>query len=225
MNLFKKEYQQDRTHLLILGLPRSGTSILASLIGAHSKISLICEDFGRSWIDAIGKPVVGNKLCVPRQIDMNRSRNLGVKLLNRAGFLKLWPKSLLSIEDYLEINNLKLILIRRNLADVRNSMENRDMVTWPTIKGEVKTKEVSGDEIEYTIEKGSQILTQLEQRKNAYSISFEELLNQTEPTLQQLCEFIGVSYEEQIIEEGPRWNWVYPEVSAKGIDKSKAGKK
>ncbi|MDR8394069.1 sulfotransferase [Aliifodinibius sp. S!AR15-10] len=225
MKLFKKDYQQDRTHLLILGLPRSGTSILASLIGAHSNVSLICEDFGRSWIDAIGKPVVGNKLCVPRQIDMDRKRNMGVKLLNRVGLLKLWPKSMLSIEDYLEIDNLKLILIRRELSDVRNSMGNRDMVTLPTFKGEVKTEEISEEEIEYTIEKGSQILSQLEQRDNAFTISFDELINQTEPTLQTLCDFIGVSYEEQMIEEGPRWNWVYPEISAKGIDKSKAGKK
>lgn len=222
MNLIRRKKQEERTHLLILGLPRSGTSLLASLLGAHSKASVVCEDFGRSWMDVMGQPIAGNKLCVPRQIDMDRRRTFSVKLMNRFGLLKRWPKSQYSINDYLEIPNLKLILIKRAPADVRDSMGRRDKMNWTNFMGKIQSRETSGKEIEYTLEKGTQILTTLEKRDNAITLLFDDLVNDTENSLKKLCTFIGIPYENQLTEEGTRWNWMYPKVSEKGINKSKA---
>ncbi|MFH5831721.1 sulfotransferase family protein [Halalkalibaculum sp. DA3122] len=222
MNLIRRKKQEERTHLLILGLPRSGTSLLASLLGAHSKASVICEDFGRSWMDVLGKPVVGNKLCVPRQIDLDRRRTIAVKLANRLGLLKRWPKSTYSINDYLIIPNLRLILIERDPVDVRNSIQNRGAVTWTGMDGTIKNREISTNEIDYTIDRGTAILDTLKPRENARTLSFKDLINQTDSVLKDLLPFIGLSYEEGLVENGTRWNWMYPKVSEKGIDADKA---
>ncbi|MDZ7690393.1 MAG: hypothetical protein U5K69_04460 [Balneolaceae bacterium] len=183
---------------------------------------MICEDFGRSWMDVIGKPIVGNKLCVPRQIDINRRRNFTVKLANRLHLLKRWPKSTYCISDYLQLPNLKLILIRRAPRDVRNSIGNRGNLTWTGLDGNVKTQNIDDEDIDYTIEKGTEILDQLEARDEVIVIQFEKLINETEATLRDLATYLGVEYEAQMIAQGTRWNWMYPKESREGIDKKKA---
>ena len=55
----------EPTPLLLLGAPRSGTTLLATMISRHSEIAIINED--RSWATrrTLGKAAVGNKRCVP----------------------------------------------------------------------------------------------------------------------------------------------------------------
>lgn len=213
--------QAKRKHILVVGLPRSGTSLLASLIGAHPEISMCNEDFRKSWVNLIGKPVVGNKLCVPRQIGWKKKRNVWIKLLNRVGIFKLWPKSHYSLQDYLGIPNLFVVGIRRNLQNVEKSIQNRDSITWKGMGDGISEKPITKKTTQFTIERGSEILDKLENLENSYFIKFEDLISETEESLRGAFEFLEIEFDESIIEKGPNWNWVYPDVSSKGIDKSK----
>lgn len=220
--MLKKEKQNERTHLLIVGLPRSGTSILASLVGAHSRVSIVCEDFGRIWTSVLGKPVVGNKLCVPRQISWHKHNSTIIKILKRFGLFKIWPKSHYSIQDYLQLPNLKIIVINRDLDDIRKSMVNRGELKWTGITGKVKSKKISERIIDYTVENGAKILDRLSNRKEVVSVEFDQLLYSPDSVLKEICSFIGVPFEEKMIDRGPQWNWMYPKESSQGLNVSKA---
>ena len=219
--MLSKKAQASRKHILIVGLPRSGTSILASLIGAHPHISICNEDFGKSWINIIGKPIVGNKLCVPRQIDWKRRRTSWIKLLNRFGIFKLWPKSHFSLQDYLSLPNLIIIGIRRNPKKVRQSIQNRDSITWKGMGKGTSEKSITKKTTQYTVDNGTEILDRLDKLDKSYFIQFEELISDTENILKGIFHFIDVEYKKGIVEQATKWNWVYPNVSKKGIDKSK----
>jgi hypothetical protein len=58
-NMLNHDSQTERTHVLILEAPRSGASILASLVVAHPDIALCSEDFRNTWTTAIGKTGCG----------------------------------------------------------------------------------------------------------------------------------------------------------------------
>jgi len=62
----------EPTHLLIIGAPRSGTTLLAAMIGAHSKVAMLIEDRFFSIKKLTGKEVLANKLCIPHQLEIDR---------------------------------------------------------------------------------------------------------------------------------------------------------
>lgn len=64
-----------RTHLLILGAPRSGTTLLAAMLGNHPDVAILHEVDGPEELNVLGKKVIGNKLCVPYNIELERRRN------------------------------------------------------------------------------------------------------------------------------------------------------
>lgn len=114
MTMLNRNSQAERTHVLILGAPRSGTSILASLVGAHPDIAMCSEDYSNAWTAIIGKPVVGNKLCVPRQLHPFIKNNYFIKFIKRVGLGKFLPLSEYAIRDYLNLPNLKILYIVRD---------------------------------------------------------------------------------------------------------------
>ena len=219
--MLRRKAQRNRKHLLVVGLPRSGTSLLASLIGAHPKVSMTNEDFTKNWLSNIGKPIVGNKLCVPRQLDWDRKNTISIRLLNKFGLLTLWPKSRYAITDYLNLPNLQIIGIKRNSDQVYKSLCNRGAVTWKPLGGDISKKPLSEEVIDYTITRGKEILGRLEAKDNSYFINFEQLLENTEKEIQLVFEKLNLEYNESIISQATKWNWMYPKVSKKGIDKSK----
>ena len=62
---------QDTKGLLIIGPPRSGTTLLAALLAAHSHIGVIMEGMGYDARHLLGVEVWANKLCVPNQITLD----------------------------------------------------------------------------------------------------------------------------------------------------------
>lgn len=59
-------------HLLIIGSQRSGTSLLATLLGSQNDIAVSSEVKTRAWRHVLSHHVVGVKLCVPEQIMLNQ---------------------------------------------------------------------------------------------------------------------------------------------------------
>ena len=53
---------------LIIGPPRSGTTLCAACVGAHPDIAMTSEDMYHGAKNAVGVKIWGNKLCVPNHI-------------------------------------------------------------------------------------------------------------------------------------------------------------
>lgn len=122
----------NHSHLLILGAPRSGTTLAAAMLGCHSKIAVLNENHDGSIMRILSKQVRGVKLCVPNQIDLDRRSTPVIKpalvLLRRIGMRSLvhWPSSRWSIRDYQErIPNLRILAVIRDVRDVRASICRR----------------------------------------------------------------------------------------------------
>ncbi|HEX2228509.1 MAG TPA: sulfotransferase, partial [Candidatus Binatia bacterium] len=77
---------KELRHLLILGAPRSGTTLLATMISRHTEIGILNEDRGWAMRRLLGKTVVGNKRCVPNQIELKKRHPLHFRFLKTLGF-------------------------------------------------------------------------------------------------------------------------------------------
>ena len=65
--------------LLLLGCQRSGTTLLAAMLGGHSEINMLFESTSDDVLKLIGKKYSGNKALVRRQIRFSqRSSKFGL---------------------------------------------------------------------------------------------------------------------------------------------------
>jgi hypothetical protein len=81
--------------LIITGAPRSGTTLLASMIGGHRDIGVIDEWFASVEQNIIGKQIVGNKLTIPNQVRYKPTRL--DKMLNRQGLSYKLAKKIINV--------------------------------------------------------------------------------------------------------------------------------
>ena len=117
----------EPTHLLLLGAPRSGTTLLATMISRHSEIAIMNEDRGWAMRRILGKAVVGNKRCVPNQIELKKRGVLHFRFLKSLGLAMEYQSSQYSIEEYLGLPNSKSHWIdsRRQRRGVLNHESKR----------------------------------------------------------------------------------------------------
>jgi len=132
----------DGTHLLIVGSPRSGTTLLSAMLGCHPEIALLNEDLYGGSLTILSKKVRGVKLCMPNQIELEQSewmrledfiisslqkvlRPIRIQLGLRSPIIR-GKKSKLSIRDYQKSTEKLFILgIIRNPHDSINSIMKR----------------------------------------------------------------------------------------------------
>ena len=97
--------------LVVIGLQRTGTTLLASMLGRHPEINMLFESVTKDSLKLNGKQWNGNKLLAYRQIRsnkrsskwghlINRIVNLDFKQENRHHLVRPFPTSVMSIEDY-----------------------------------------------------------------------------------------------------------------------------
>lgn len=193
------------THLLVLGAPRSGTTLLAAMIGCHDQVGMLSEDFGTAVRHIVGKPVVGNKLCVPNHIEMRQTRPEWVRLVGTRGFHKLHqygyfryrPEALLCIEDYLSWENVKLIAIIRDGNAVVSSIMKRGEQPY----------EVAA----YRWRRSIEVISELrnEHPETLLVLSFEHLVKQPAIAMHRVAEHLGLPFQSQML-EGYRYTRAYP---------------
>ncbi|NQZ87209.1 MAG: sulfotransferase [Colwellia sp.] len=115
-----------KSHVLIIGTPRSGTTLFCSMLGCHPEIALLSEDLNCGEFKLVSKKVVGNKLCIPNQIELQQSYFRSSfdhvygelqKYLNklRLKFGQKTPiprsrKARLSIKDYQQNSDIDLVV-------------------------------------------------------------------------------------------------------------------
>ena len=190
--------------LLILGCQRSGTTLLASMLGRHSEINMLFESTSKDVLSLIGKKYRGNKLCVWRQIRFDQKASLFGHLMNRlVNFhlldskkyhrIRIRPTSVFSINDYLERGAI-LITISRDKEAVVKSMVNRTPLSE---KQAVKEWE-----------KAEEILQEAN-RRGAINIQFNDLIKTPEKVMKFLCTKLNLEFEQKML-EGSKYNIIYP---------------
>jgi len=188
--------ESNRRHLLILGAPRSGTTLLAAMIGCHDDIGLLVEAKRMAFTEIVGKAVVGNKLCVPNQIEFEANWDRRVSRFSKA-----------ALEKYLALPNFKLVLIVRHVEAVASSIKKR-----------------AGKPNETALmywRRGIEIMHKLKQRlpQDAVVISFESMLANPERHMRRVTDLLALPYQEKML-EGYKHNPYYREFS--GFDLSRA---
>jgi len=186
----------ERTHVLILGAPRSGTTLLTTLLGHHPDTRMMSECVWHEHRKQIGGKVVGNKLCIPNQITLEPSRGgleypENVKallkgkhsLLTRATLAARWllgrlPYRTVCIRDYVERWDAKLLCIVRNPDHVINSMQKR--AGWSSEMA--KEHWATAITTIYTLVQEYPAVTHL--------VSFADLVSSTEPVLRCKSHFL-----------------------------------
>ena len=193
---------------VIVGLQRTGTTLLSSMMGRHPEINMLFESVTKDSLKLIGKEWNGNKLLAYRQIRqnkrasylghlMNRIANLDFKKKNRHHLVRPFPTSVMSIEDY-KREGAVFITIERDKESSVSSMKER--------AGQ------SDNQANFEWEEGMKIINNLKS-KGAYSLTFVDLVNDTERILEEVCKFLDVEYLKDRMLEGPKYNFVYPQDS------------
>lgn len=199
--------------LLILGCQRSGTTLLAAMLGRHSEINMLFENNTDATFELIGKKYSGNKILAWRQVRwnqraskfghlVNRIVNLDFFLKRRSHKIRVFPLSRLSIKDYVE-KDAKIITIVRDKKEVVNSI----------VKRAEMPKELAEKEYDLAIK-------EIERVKEiaVANIDFSDLVNDPIDTLTEVCDSLDIEFEERML-EGPKYNFVYPNLE---IIKSKS---
>ena len=193
---------------LIVGLQRTGTTLLSSMLGRHPEINMLFESVTKDSLKLIGKEWNGNKLLAYRQIRqnkrssywghlINRIANLDIKRKNRHHLVRPFPTSVMSIEDY-KSEGAVFITIERDKFSSVNSMKKR--------AGQ------SQKQASFEWDKGMDIINSLKS-DGAFSLTFVDLVNNSEKILEDICEFLEIEFFKDKMLEGPKYNFVYPQDS------------
>ena len=200
--------------ILVLGVQRSGTTLLAAMLGRHSEINMLFESPTDDLLRSIGKKYTGNKLLTWRQIRMhqrasrfghfvNRLVNIDLFRSRRHHQLRPFPISSLSINDYIDLGAI-IITITRNKADVVKSIRKRT--------------QMSESKASFEYDRAMRDIEAV--RDRAINVTFEDLVSNPEPVLQSVCSEMGIEYEPRMM-EGPKYNFVYPHDKVIADDKAR----
>jgi Sulfotransferase family len=186
------------THLLSLGPPRSGTTLLAAMISRHTEIGILNENKSWAMRQLLGKVVVGNKRCIPNQIELKKRGRLSLRFFKTIGLAKEYQSSEYSIEDYLTLPNIKILCLIRSGDDVISSIMKR---------GEKNFRIAA-----YRWRRAIEIIHYLNQTypKLTLVVSFEDVVMQPREMMERIAKFLGVEYQERML-EGPKYNPWYTE--------------
>jgi hypothetical protein len=198
---------------VVIGLQRTGTTLLASMLGRHPEINMLFESVTKDSLRLIGKKWNGNKLLAYRQIReiqraskfghfINRCANFDFRKKSRPHLIRPFPTSIMSIEDYKQEGAI-FITIERDMESSVSSMMKR--------AGQSRKQA----EKEYKL--AMEIINNLK-KESSYSLTFLELINNSEKVLKEICQLLELDYEPKMM-DGPKYNFVYPN---KGIIKKKS---
>jgi hypothetical protein len=180
--------------LLILGAPRSGTTLLAAMLGAHPDIAILHEETSLAMRLILGKSYKGVKLCVPNHIRLSqRGSILYHQLMKIRGVRRInlyMVESKYSIRDYQKIfPNLRVLMILRAPDQVVSSIRRR--IHWPKSYGEYCFK--------YAV-KTMWKLTQEDATGCTKVVQFDSLVTQPEHVMREICSWLGCEFDQAMLE-------------------------
>jgi Sulfotransferase family len=182
---------------LIIGAPRSGTTLLAALIGAHPDVAVVTEDWGTVWRSAAGKALVGNKLCTPIHIELDERWRHRTQVLHRLGLRRRPPASRLSLRDYLVLPARLVTITRERDANVGSMMARGGQ---------------SREEAERRWRRSAEIRDQVRAQwpDSVCSVTYEDLTSDPDSVLREVMAFLGVQFDPRQL-GGAQYNPNYPD--------------
>ncbi len=192
---------KDRPTFMVLGTPRSGTTLLAALLGSHPEIAMLDEDLNGGVLAVTGNKLPGVKLCVPAQIHPTGRKNWLTKMMSLSGGLRnrftQWrTHSTLSLADYEGARAMRYVCLIRspapNLASIKVRAGKRAHIA------------------ERIVQDGLQMILEIAQdpARKTLVLSYEDLVSDTEAQLRRLCAFLDTPFDPQMM-EGARHNHRY----------------
>ncbi len=205
-----KSFIKNVNYLLIIGAPRSGTTLLASLISAHDDVAMLIEDRNFSIRKLTGKKILANKLCIPNQIELSTSSNSVIKYLKKYNLFQKRSTSKYCIDDYLRLPGIKIISIIRNPNNVVSSIIERGK-----------------KDLNIAIYRWYRAIEIIDYLKSKYIekvliVSFEKLVNEPENVIKIVSHFLQIEYQPKML-DGAKYNFLYDETE--NIDPTKADDK
>jgi len=185
--------------LLITGCHRSGTTLLASMIGSHSDIVVLNEEYFDGLEKVIGKKWAGVKAPVPNVLYESKNSLFMTVLKRKLAWVNRKCKFILkvyrirgwyhySISDFVKNRNAKIIFISRKFESNVNSIVKR-LGTSPFLarkhvryanKVKTKLKELDGDKVLF--------------------VELGVLTSKPEKTLMEVCDFLDVDFDEKMLD-------------------------
>jgi Sulfotransferase family len=195
-----------RTHeraLVVLGAPRSGTTLLATALGVHPGVALLSEECEGGMFTFVGGKLPGVKLCVPNHVDLDRRWHWYYEPLRRVRWLRQnfnyrLPRSRLSLRDMAARAELKIVCIlrdpRANLDALRRRGGRSEAVCRDMLRRMYRLYErlpgEPGIEVQF--------------------IAYERFVHDPEAQLRGLCRWLELPFDPGML-EAPRLNLAYPE--------------
>lgn len=161
----------------------------------------------------LSKKVIGNKLCVPNQIEIERTKVFGRTMFRKVGIFKRSPASRFCIKDYFRLGNTKIIAIIRDGNDVMLSNMKRGNKSFSTSA--------------YRWRKSIEIIHELKTRYDdkVLVMSFEDLVEHPEELMKSVSCFLELPYQTEML-DGYKFSTKYPEdaiVKTKAFSHKKDG--
>jgi hypothetical protein len=168
------------------------------MISRHTEIGILNEDKGWAMRQLLGKAIVGNKRCVPNQIELKKRSPLHFRFLKTLGLAKEYQSSKFCIEEYLTLPNIKIIGLIRSGDDVISSVMGRSEKNFRVAS--------------YRWRRAVEVIYELQQSypEVVLVVSFENLVSYPRENAQRIAAFLKVEYQERML-EGPQYNPWYPE--------------
>ena len=191
------------TALVVLGAPHSGTTLMATAIGAHRAVAMLYEEYTGAMFNVIGGKIPAVKLCTPLQVDLDRRWRGYYDAVLWNGWMRKrigyrLPRSRLSLRDMSRRAKLKIVCMLRdpvnNIASLRRREGRSDVLTH--------------DMLRRTYRLYRQLLD--EPLIDTRMVSFEQFVLAPEEKLRGLCQWAGLDYDPQML-TAPRLNPLYPE--------------
>jgi len=152
-----------------------------TLVGAHRDIAMLSEELSFAIRHLVNVPVAANKLCIPNQAELEPS--LLSRITRRYGIRVIRNRSVVSINEYLQDDDLKLIVTLRDPhANVSSIMERGGH---------------SVDEATRRWRRSIEITEELYEREGdrLLLVQFATVLRETETVLRETCDFLGLQYD------------------------------
>lgn len=198
--------------ILILGAPRSGTTLLGAMVGAHPDIAILHEETTQAMRLILGKSYKGVKLCVPNHIRLSQRGSIFYhQLLRIKGVRRItlyMVESKYSIRDYQRtFPNLHILMILRAPDQVVSSI--RRHMSWPKSYGEYCYRRAVRTMWE---------LTQEDAGNCTKVVQFDSLVINPENVMHEICSWLGCEFDQAML-EGYKFT---PQYENQSVDSSRA---
>lgn len=196
--------EDGRIGCLVVGSPRSGTTLCAAMIGAHPDIGMHSEDIRHTPETILGVKIWGNKLCIPNQITLDPrpdDRSLWTRLEDGVRAVIGRPRRLpqqtesypppssaqYTIRKYIE-SGARIVAMLRDPDHVVDSIRRRGVAS-----------------VEEGKERWSRAIRAIHQVHEEYEdrvclIRFADLVTDPEPVMKEVCALLEIDYSPRMPE-------------------------